>query len=202
MVASWNPRTMAAKGKPFCKAQRSVLGFSAILKYAACEWFLIFLMLIDALTKFAHICNLQTPCIFCFRLDHLLDKEKSNNYRNLLCTNHRLEISSLVSCHKHNKTCWWQWDVWSISLFIRTNNKPKSHFKMQRLIVGKLSDTFRNGGHGELVNRDPIPHCIKIRPCSCCCRPLKTRQLIKDYFHWNLLWMWPLNQIFLFTPVK
>ncbi|KGN47901.1 hypothetical protein Csa_002804 [Cucumis sativus] len=101
---------MAAKGKPFSKAQRSVLGFSAILKYAACEWFLIFIMLIDALlsyalTKFAHICNLQTPCILCFRLDHLLDKEKSNNYRNLLCTNRRLEISSLVSCHKHNRTC-------------------------------------------------------------------------------------------------
>ncbi|CAK9323509.1 unnamed protein product [Citrullus colocynthis] len=173
---------MAAKGKPFCKAQRSVQGFSAILKAATCELFLIFLMLIDALlsyalTKFAHICNLQTPCILCSRFDHLVDKEKSNNYRNLLCTNHRLEISSLVSCHKHNKLvdghemC----DACLCS-FATTNNKLKLNCKLQRLIAGKLrSDTCGNGAHGNILNRDSIPHCIKTRPCSCCSKPWKTR---------------------------
>lgn len=173
---------MTVKGKPFCKAQRSVQGFAAILKSAACEWFLIFLMLIDALlsyalTKFALICNLQTPCILCSRLDHLLGKEKYDNYRNLLCTNHKLEISSLVFCYKHNKlvdgneTC----DACLCS-FATTNNRPKSNFKMQRLMVGKLrSDTGGNGSRGKLLNRDSIPHCIKTRPCSCCGKPWKTR---------------------------
>ncbi|KAG7036331.1 putative myosin-binding protein 4, partial [Cucurbita argyrosperma subsp. argyrosperma] len=168
---------MAAKGKAFYKAQRSVQGFAAILKSAACEWFLIFLLLIDALlsyvlTKLAHSCNLQTPCILCSRLDHLLSKENPHNYRNLLCTNHRLEISSLVSCYKHNKLvdgnemC----DACLCS-FASTNNKPRFNSKMQKLRL----HTGGNGARGKLLTRDSIPHCIKTRPCSCCSKPWKTR---------------------------
>ncbi|GFZ19772.1 lateral signaling target-like protein [Actinidia rufa] len=79
-----------------------------ILSSMAAEWLLIFLLFIDAalsylLTKFAHYCELQTPCLLCSRLDHVFGNEKPEFYRSLLCSNHRIEISSLISCHIHGK---------------------------------------------------------------------------------------------------
>ncbi|PWA40031.1 zein-binding domain-containing protein [Artemisia annua] len=68
------------------------------LSMAACEWFLIFLMLIDyalgfILTKFAHHCKLQPPCLFCWK-HHVFGNE---------CNKHRVHLSSLLSCQLHCK---------------------------------------------------------------------------------------------------
>ncbi|KAL4588095.1 hypothetical protein LXL04_000974 [Taraxacum kok-saghyz] len=83
-------------------------GFMHNLSMAACEWFLMFLMLIDAvlgfiLTKFAHHCELQTPCLFCMRLDHVFSNENPGSYLSLFCDQHRAEISCLISCDLHQK---------------------------------------------------------------------------------------------------
>ncbi|KAI3829735.1 hypothetical protein L1987_03863 [Smallanthus sonchifolius] len=78
------------------------------LSMAACEWFLMFLMYLDAalgfiLTKFAHQCELQSPCLFCFRFDHVFGDGTPDYYLSHFCDNHRVEVSCLVSCDLHHK---------------------------------------------------------------------------------------------------
>ena len=92
----WYPRAvvveMATNDSSPPKVQRSLKGFTTILASAACEWFLIFLLFIDAalsylLTRFANYCELKIPCILCSRLDHVFGNEKPGFYWNLLCSN-------------------------------------------------------------------------------------------------------------------
>ncbi|KAL1155893.1 hypothetical protein V6Z11_A08G055500 [Gossypium hirsutum] len=88
--------------------KRNLKGFTSALKSAACECFLIVLLFFYAafsylLTRFAHYCGLQAPCILCSRLDHVFGNEKPGYYWNLFCSNHRSEVSSLVSCNIHGK---------------------------------------------------------------------------------------------------
>ena len=99
---------MAVKHTTSVNVKRDLRGFMHILSSMAAEWLLIFLLFIDAalsylLTKFARYCELQTPCLLCSRLDHVFGNEKTEFYRSLLCSNHRIEISSLISCHIHGK---------------------------------------------------------------------------------------------------
>ncbi|XP_039003049.1 probable myosin-binding protein 4 isoform X2 [Hibiscus syriacus] len=88
--------------------QRILEGFATVLKSAACECFLILLLFVDAalaytLTRFAHYCGLQSPCIVCSRLDHVFRNEEPGYYWNLFCSRHISEISSLISCNIHGK---------------------------------------------------------------------------------------------------
>ncbi|XP_042018401.1 myosin-binding protein 1-like isoform X2 [Salvia splendens] len=83
-------------------------GFMDVLSSASCEWFLMFLLYVDAafwylLLKFARYCELETPCLLCSRLDHGLEKKKHALCWSLLCSEHREEISSLVSCSVHSR---------------------------------------------------------------------------------------------------
>eukprot|EP00268_Persea_americana_P048575 TRINITY_DN5148_c0_g2_i1.p1 TRINITY_DN5148_c0_g2~~TRINITY_DN5148_c0_g2_i1.p1 ORF type:complete len:863 (-),score=190.81 TRINITY_DN5148_c0_g2_i1:645-3233(-) len=82
--------------------------FRSVLASAVLEWCLICMLLLDAffsylVTKFAHVCELQTPCLLCSRLDHILGSEKPGFYRDLICHSHKLEISKLVYCYVHEK---------------------------------------------------------------------------------------------------
>ncbi|XP_047336715.1 myosin-binding protein 1-like [Impatiens glandulifera] len=88
--------------------ERNPRGFVNGLYSMASEWLLILLLLIDAalsylLTRFAHHCKLQIPCILCSRLDHIFADERIDFYTTLLCKNHKIGISALVYCHIHNK---------------------------------------------------------------------------------------------------
>lgn len=83
-------------------------GFMSILSSAVCEWFLMFLLFVDAtfsylVTKFARYCELEPPCLLCTRLDHGFGKKKPGFYWSLLCSDHREEITTLVSCSIHGK---------------------------------------------------------------------------------------------------
>ncbi|XP_074568562.1 putative myosin-binding protein 4 isoform X2 [Curcuma longa] len=83
-----------------------IRGFSNVLSSAVLEWILMFLLFIDALlsylvTKFSRLCMLQTPCLFCSRLDHIFGNEKPGFYLDLICKDHRLEISPLSFCSVH-----------------------------------------------------------------------------------------------------
>lgn len=87
---------------------RGSRGLTSALVYAALEWLLIFLLFLDALfsylvTKFANFCELQTPCLLCSRIDHIIGYEKPGFYRTLICHAHKLEISSLAYCRVHGK---------------------------------------------------------------------------------------------------
>ncbi|XP_022728231.1 probable myosin-binding protein 4 [Durio zibethinus] len=168
---------MATNGALPSKVQRNLKGFSTVLKSAACEWFLIFLLFIDAalsylLTRFARYCELQIPCILCSRLDHVFGNEKPGFYWNLLCSNHRSEISLLISCNIHGKlvdgrgmceNC--------LSSHIEEN---KSNSDTQRPFVGKLG--FDPAGFGNcgfqssFFNMDLTPSkCTSL--CLCCNKP-------------------------------
>ncbi|XP_031277866.1 probable myosin-binding protein 4 [Pistacia vera] len=171
---------MAAKGMSYVKAQRNMQGFTTILTSTACEWVLIFLLLIEAvysflLTKFAGYCKLQSPCILCSRLDHVLGNERPEFYRNLICSNHRLEISSLICCHKHGKLgdgC-----AMCDDCLLSFSTKNNSNLDMHRLLFGKLGfDLVGCGSPSSNPNKDFIPSSRSKSLCSCCNKPWKSRQ--------------------------
>ncbi|ESQ51623.1 hypothetical protein EUTSA_v10016299mg [Eutrema salsugineum] len=142
--------------------QKVINGFAAVLTYAACEWFLIFLMFIDALLSyllvwFARYCRLQMPCFLCSKLLHPL------HWRFLLCRNHRSEVSSFMSCHNHDNNladCRGMCDDCLLSFTKMTGPNPD----MNRLLLGKL-------GY-DLLSKSHFAHP---RSCSCCNKPWRTR---------------------------
>ncbi|THG22329.1 hypothetical protein TEA_010012 [Camellia sinensis var. sinensis] len=89
---------------------RNTHKITVILVYAVLEWILIFLLLLNPLfsfliSKFAHYFGLKPPCLWCSRVDHMLDPNtsKRNSYRNLVCEAHATEISKLGYCPNHKK---------------------------------------------------------------------------------------------------
>ncbi|KAI9071940.1 hypothetical protein K1719_046085 [Acacia pycnantha] len=164
---------MAKRGTTLVKTQR-IQGFYTILTSAACEWFLIFLLLINAaisylLTKFARYGNLQSPCVLCSRIDHVLsgEKQKLGWYQNLICSNHRSEISSLVLCHVHDKVS--DGHGMCDECLMSTAPDHKTHSKTHRLLLGKLGPACGDhGSQSSLTNRDTFTSSVGSRPCSCC----------------------------------
>ncbi|XP_010469812.1 PREDICTED: probable myosin-binding protein 4 [Camelina sativa] len=142
--------------------QKVTNGFTPVLTYAACEWFLIFLMFIDALLSyllvwFARYCRLQMPCFLCSKLLHPL------HWRFLLCRNHRSEVSSYMSCQNHGNNladCRGMCDDCLLSFTKMTGPNPD----MNRLLLGKL-------GY-DLLSKSHFAHP---RSCSCCNKPWRTR---------------------------
>ncbi|GLJ49149.1 hypothetical protein SUGI_1036840 [Cryptomeria japonica] len=98
---------MASNG--FAKVlKRNSWRLTTILVYAVLEWMLILLLLISALfqyitTKFASFFGLQPPCLWCSRLDHILEPKEPDFYRKLICDRHAKEISLLGYCRNHRK---------------------------------------------------------------------------------------------------
>ncbi|PWA67440.1 zein-binding domain-containing protein [Artemisia annua] len=78
---------------------------------AACEWFLMFWMFIDAalaysLTKFAKRCQLEIPCLLCSRLNPFGKNDEEPgpcSYLHLFCNKHQQNISYLIYCNLHNE---------------------------------------------------------------------------------------------------
>ncbi|KAL5068119.1 hypothetical protein RYX36_019006 [Vicia faba] len=166
-------------GTSFVKTKR-MEGFSDHLIFAACEWFLIFLLLLDSLLlyllkKFASYCKLQLPCFLCSRLDHILDGEKPEFYHNLFCGNHKSEISSMVLCHVHGKLadghrmC----DDCLLSLTTNTKRNTKTH----RLLAGKFGVVMGGSGYqNSSLSRALFSGPKGSRPCSCCGKLWKLEQ--------------------------
>ncbi|CAF2285800.1 hypothetical protein YC2023_046814 [Brassica napus] len=143
--------------------QNVILGLAPVLTYAACEWFLIFLMLLDALLSyllvwFARYCRLPLPCFLCSKLLHPL------HWRLLLCRSHRSEVSSYISCLNHDNNladCRGMCDDCLLSFTKTTGPDPD----MNRLLLGKL-------GY-DLLSTSHFAH--PTRSCSCCDKPWRTR---------------------------
>lgn len=162
---------MGKRAVPYFRSQKVSLGLTRALALAVSEWMLMFMLFIDAcfsylVTKFACYCELEIPCLLCSRLDHVLGEEKTGFYWDLMCGNHKSEISSLVLCHVHNKLV----DVHGMCehclfSFATTN---KSNAETYRLLVGKMG----SGPHVEL-NHDPLlkDHTLGssgTQICACC----------------------------------
>ncbi|XP_041015675.1 myosin-binding protein 3-like isoform X1 [Juglans microcarpa x Juglans regia] len=88
---------------------RNTNNLTLILVYAILEWTLIVLLLLNSLfsyliIKFADYFGLKRPCLWCSRIDHILEPGKSkNSYRDLVCEAHASEISKLGYCFNHRK---------------------------------------------------------------------------------------------------
>ena len=171
---------MAPTGTSFVKVQRDLQRFMIVLQSAASEWFLIFLLLIDSalsclLTKFASYCRLQIPCMFCSRLDHFLGNEKPGFYKNVICSNHRSEISTLISCHIHGKLA----DGYGMceECLLSSTMKSKSSTDINRLLMGKFGfDIGADGFENYLWSRELVSGSVGMRMCSCCNKPWRSRQ--------------------------
>ncbi|GAB2282291.1 hypothetical protein Dimus_016839 [Dionaea muscipula] len=172
---------MAARKAFSVEVDTNLRGFAILLKSAACEWVLLFFLLVDAafsyfVTKFAQYCELQVPCILCSRLDHVFGKVKSDFYRDLLCSNHKDEISSLVSCQIHGmlgdahgmcEEC-----VLSFAM------KKESNQEMCKFLVGKLGlDGVQNP-----LFKDFVPGSLGTKSCACCSKPWRCRPNVQKLF--------------------
>ncbi|KAK4281244.1 hypothetical protein QN277_012765 [Acacia crassicarpa] len=161
---------MAAAKISFVKT-KGVWEFTALLVSAVCEWVLIILLLVYAvlaylLTKLASFCGLQAPCILCSRLEFALGGQKPELYQTLLCSNHISELTSLISCHIHNKVAdgGGMCDDCLLSFTTKSNANSKAH----RLLMSKLD--LANGGHSFpcSLKEDLYPGSLNSRPCTCC----------------------------------
>ncbi|CAL5339812.1 unnamed protein product [Camellia sinensis] len=138
------------------------------LASAVLEWLLISMLFIDAIfsylvTKFARYCKLQVPCLLCSRLDHVLGNEKLGFYWDLICGDHKFEISSFVLCRVHNKLADVHRMCESCLFSFATINKSNS--ETYRLLVGKL------GADSHLGLEDHKLGSPRTRNCSCCNEP-------------------------------
>ncbi|CAJ2627719.1 unnamed protein product [Trifolium pratense] len=162
-------------GTTFAKTKR-MEGFTDNLTFAACEWFLIFLLLVELLLsyilkKFASYCKLQLPCLLCSRLDHILDGEKPEFFHNLFCSNHKSEISSMMLCHIHGKLADGHKMCDDCLLSVTTNTKRNT--KTHRLLAGKFGVTGGSAYQSLPLSRDLFTRPKGSRPCSCCGKPWK-----------------------------
>lgn len=160
---------MAAKGAFPIKVDSNLRGIANVLRSVACEWLLLFLLLLDAafsyfLTKFAEYCELQVPCILCSRLDHVFGKEKPDFYRNLLCSDHKSELSSLTLCHNHGKLA----DVHEMcEECILSFAKKDPNQELHKLLVGKL--------RLDCLQQPFLSMDSHMRSCSCCSKQWRSR---------------------------
>ncbi|KAK8506177.1 hypothetical protein V6N13_002814 [Hibiscus sabdariffa] len=158
---------MTATAISFPNEQRNSMGFIRVMKYAACEWIIIFLLFVDAafsymLTSFAKHCDLQIPCILCSRLDHVFGRVKDGFYQNLFCHNHRSEISFLLSCDIHDKLV----DGRGMCDECLSSHVEghESNSDMQRLFAGKLGYEGKCCSPNLVLDR-------AMRLCLCCNKP-------------------------------
>ncbi|CAJ2667031.1 unnamed protein product [Trifolium pratense] len=138
-----------------------------ILVYAFLEWILILLLLLNSLfsyfiTKFAKFFGLKPPCIFCSRLDHVLQPENSTD---LVCETHAAEISNLGYCPNHQRLS----EVKSMCencLASRPNHHEVENLFGLRHKIGfiSLASPEKHDENGESLNR-----------CSCCNECLKNQ---------------------------
>uniref|UniRef100_A0A803KPV5 GTD-binding domain-containing protein n=2 Tax=Chenopodium quinoa TaxID=63459 RepID=A0A803KPV5_CHEQI len=158
------------------ESQKHRRSFRTVLASALLEWVLIVMLLVYGLfgyfiTKFAHYCELPLPCLLCSRIDHILGSEKVGFYRDMICGKHKLEISSMVYCHFHEKLV----DVRGMceSCLFSFATKDKSNAETYRLLVGKLGGEDLSGVDDDSVINDQKTEGLNMKHC-CCCNELWT----------------------------
>ncbi|XP_020229827.1 myosin-binding protein 3 [Cajanus cajan] len=88
---------------------RNTNKITLVLVYAMLEWILIILLLLNSLfsyviIKFVDYFGLKRPCIWCTRIDHIIEPENNKcSCRDLVCEAHAFEISKLGFCLNHRK---------------------------------------------------------------------------------------------------
>ncbi|MCL7023876.1 hypothetical protein MKW94_003400 [Papaver nudicaule] len=158
---------METRKAPSVKPQKESKGFSAGLAYAFHEWLFMFLLFVNAVfsylvTRFARSNKLEAPCLLCSRLDHVIGNENPGFYKDLICGAHKLELSSLVYCHIHDKLADVR-DMCEGCLFSFTSEN-KSDLETNRFLVGKLGNNLQSSLYLDASLKDPSSR----KQCSCC----------------------------------
>ncbi|XP_049406634.1 probable myosin-binding protein 4 [Solanum stenotomum] len=156
---------MAAGGISSGK-QRNPRGFMTVLSSAVCEWFLMFLLFLDAalayfIAKFASYYELQTPCMLCSRFNNILGDKKSGCYGSHLCRNHKEDVSFQVFCHIHGNLA----DVRAMC------EECLVSFATENILI-KESDNLMID---KLGNKSFIPSSPGPWNCSCCQKTWRAR---------------------------
>ncbi|XP_072980848.1 probable myosin-binding protein 4 [Typha angustifolia] len=165
------------------------------LSSACSEWCLIVLLFANALlsylaTKFARFCKLQTPCLVCCRLDHILGNEKLWFCGDLVCIAHKLEISCLAYCRSHRKLVYIR-DLCESCLLssatlvgdLRDNNEDGRNVHLKQLATsnGDGSPRMFDGDDPvkvpllEMENESSSQHT---RLCSCCSESFRNISIV------------------------
>ncbi|CAI9770424.1 unnamed protein product [Fraxinus pennsylvanica] len=151
--------------------QKAYPTIATALVRAVHEWWLIFMLFIDAgfsylVTRFARYCRLQIPCLLCSRLDHVLGNERIGFYWDLICHKHKLKISSLLLCHLHDNLV----DVHGMcdSCFLSFATINKSNAETYRLLVDKLGPGPHYGLDQGSLSQEHNLGWTDTRKCSCC----------------------------------
>ncbi|CAH9144070.1 unnamed protein product [Cuscuta epithymum] len=89
-------------------AEQNVGRHGVALIYAALEFFMIVLLLLDGFlaffsTEFAKLFELRPPCVLCTRIDRSLvhHRNLTSYWSGSVCEDHKRGISSLAYCHAH-----------------------------------------------------------------------------------------------------
>jgi hypothetical protein len=96
-------------GKLAAALHRRTHRVTSALAYAALEWVLIVLLLINgllayAIARFADYFGLTPPCLLCSRVDRLFQADGgAQRLRDVLCGAHAAEISALGYCLSHRR---------------------------------------------------------------------------------------------------
>ncbi|XP_044504634.1 myosin-binding protein 3-like isoform X2 [Mangifera indica] len=151
-----------------------------ILVYAVLEWILIILLLLNSLftyliTKFADYFGLKRPCLWCSRVDHVLEPgNNTNSYRDLVCEAHASEISRLTYCSGHQRLAETH-NLCTECLASQPQNNDESIGMARRITFISLMSTQKLD-NGDRVDR-----------CSCCSESLSSK-LYPPYLLFKSSW--------------
>lgn len=164
---------------------RNTNKITLILVYAVLEWILIALLLLNSLfsyliIKFADYFGLKRPCLWCSRLDHIFEPQKSNtSHRDLICEAHATEISKLGYCLNHRKLAESRdmcEDCSSSSSDTDCHewSKKFAFFPWMKQI-GMIKDGGDGNDNDKVVESNEIGKEENLKKCSCCGVDLSTR---------------------------
>ncbi|XP_062116375.1 probable myosin-binding protein 5 isoform X2 [Humulus lupulus] len=171
--------------------------FPHFLVYAVLEWFLIILLFVDGFlafvtNEFAKLFELQIPCLFCTRIDHVLVHRNHDFYYNeSVCEAHKKDVSSLAYCHNHKKLS----DIRKMceACLLSFATEKESDCGTYKSLVGILHkdlECFVEDDHHHIHLSLPAPRVrdeafqiekSDIIRCSCCGEFLKTKTKSTSY---------------------
>ncbi|ESQ35999.1 hypothetical protein EUTSA_v10006726mg [Eutrema salsugineum] len=127
---------MATRQMSPAKSQTGSRSLTRALALAFNEWLLMLMLFANSIfsyviAKFADYSELQSPCLMCSRLDHILGRTKhlKKSHWDMVCSKHKSEISSLVYCHAHGKLV----DVRGIDVRTGKLSTPKKSVRFNQL---------------------------------------------------------------------
>ncbi|KAK1380626.1 myosin-binding protein 2 [Heracleum sosnowskyi] len=155
---------------------RNSIKIKHTLVFVVLEWTLISFLLLNALiqfmiVKFSNYFGLKPPCLWCSRIDHLMEPRKcSNLHRDHVCKAHGKEVSKLGYCSIHQKLA----DYQSMCEDCSSSSRPDLSMKFNFAPWAKATGVIHNDE--DMV----IQNGVEGLQCSCCGVILE-RQIYSPY---------------------